>query len=33
VHPNWVIKVASDRIGGQMRWNDTVVTVEKVAAA
>ncbi|MFQ5624201.1 MAG: molybdopterin dinucleotide binding domain-containing protein, partial [Paracoccaceae bacterium] len=33
VHPNWIIPLKSDPIGGQMRWNDTVVTVEKAAAA
>jgi thiosulfate reductase / polysulfide reductase chain A len=33
VHPNWLIPVKPDVIGGLLRWNDTVVTVEKVAAA
>jgi thiosulfate reductase/polysulfide reductase chain A len=33
VHPNWLIPLKSDPIGGGMRWNDTVVTVERVAAA
>ena len=31
-HPNWLIPLKADSIGGEMRWNDTVVTVEKVAA-
>ncbi|MFQ6091489.1 MAG: molybdopterin-dependent oxidoreductase [bacterium] len=29
VHPNWVIPNSPEPIGGQMRWMDTVVTVEK----
>ncbi|OGH61641.1 MAG: hypothetical protein A3G34_15870 [Candidatus Lindowbacteria bacterium RIFCSPLOWO2_12_FULL_62_27] len=28
-HPNWLIANKADHISGQMRWNDTVVTVEK----
>jgi thiosulfate reductase/polysulfide reductase chain A len=32
VHPNWLIPLKSDPIGGEMCWNDTVVTVERVAA-
>ena len=32
-HPNWLIPNKPDPIGGEERWNDTVVTVEKVAAA
>lgn len=32
-HPNWMIANKPDPIGGEQRWNDTVVTVEKVAAA
>ncbi|MFQ6097900.1 MAG: molybdopterin-dependent oxidoreductase, partial [Armatimonadota bacterium] len=28
-HPNWIIPNRGDPIGGQMRWMDTVVTVEK----
>jgi anaerobic selenocysteine-containing dehydrogenase len=28
-HPNWVIPNAGDPIGGQHRWMDTVVKVEK----
>lgn len=30
VHPNWIIPNAPDPIGGQLRFMDTVVTVEKV---
>lgn len=30
VHPNWVIPNKGDPIGGQQRWMDTVVSVEKV---
>ena len=30
VHPNWIIPLKSDPIGGEMRWNDTVVTVDRV---
>jgi thiosulfate reductase/polysulfide reductase chain A len=33
VHPNWLIANRPDAIGGEERWNDTVVTVEKVVAA
>jgi len=33
VHPNWLIPLKSDPIGGEMRWNDAVVTVEKVVSA
>ena len=33
VHPNWIIPNKADPIGGELRWNDTVVKVEKVAAA
>jgi thiosulfate reductase/polysulfide reductase chain A len=33
VHPNWIIPNKPDPMSGQMRWNDTVVTVEKVGAA
>ncbi len=33
VHPNWVIPLTADPIGGQMPWNDTVVTVEKAVVA
>jgi anaerobic selenocysteine-containing dehydrogenase len=33
VHPNWLIPLKSDKIGGEMRWNDTVVRVEKATAA
>jgi len=33
VHPNWIIPNKADPMSGQMRWNDTVVTVEKVVAA
>ena len=33
VHPNWIIPLKSDPISGQMRWMDTVVTVEKAATA
>jgi anaerobic selenocysteine-containing dehydrogenase len=29
-HPNWTIINSPDPIGGQQRWMDTVVTVEKV---
>ena len=29
-HPNWIIANKGDPISGQMRWMDTVVTVEKV---
>lgn len=29
VHPNWIIPNLPDPIGGQMRWMDTVVRVEK----
>ncbi|RMF37179.1 MAG: twin-arginine translocation signal domain-containing protein [Alphaproteobacteria bacterium] len=32
-HPNWLIPNKPDPIGGEQRWNDTVVKVEKVAAA
>ncbi|GAB4239366.1 MAG: hypothetical protein Kow0032_26440 [Methyloligellaceae bacterium] len=32
-HPNWLIPNKADPIGGEQRWNDTVVRVEKVAAA
>jgi anaerobic selenocysteine-containing dehydrogenase len=30
VHPNWIIPNSPDPIGGQQRWMDTVVTVERV---
>ncbi|MFQ5868082.1 MAG: molybdopterin-dependent oxidoreductase [bacterium] len=30
VHPNWVIPNSPEPIAGQLRWMDTVVTVEKV---
>ena len=30
VHPNWIIPNKGDPIGGQQRWMDTVVTIEKV---
>ncbi len=33
MQPNWVIPNKGDPIGGQMLWNDTVVTVEKPAVA
>ena len=33
VHPNWLIPNKPDLIGGGQRWNDTVVSVEKVSAA
>jgi len=33
MHPNLIIPLRSDPIGGEMRWNDTVVRVEKVEAA
>jgi len=33
VHPNWLIPNRPDAIGGEQRWNDTVVRIEKVAAA
>ena len=29
VHPNWAIPTLSDPINGQMRWMDTVVSVNK----
>lgn len=32
-HPNWLIPNKPDKIGGEQRWNDTVVSVEKVVAA
>lgn len=32
-HPNWLIPNKPDPIGGEQRWNDTVVTVEKVVSA
>ncbi|MBT4116809.1 MAG: hypothetical protein HN861_07545 [Rhodospirillaceae bacterium] len=28
-HPNWIIPNAPDPVNGQMRWMDTVVSVEK----
>ncbi len=33
VHPNWIIPSKPDPISGEQRWNDTVVTIEKVTAA
>lgn len=30
VHPNWIIGNRADPISGELRWMDTVVTVEKV---
>ncbi|MBI2045873.1 MAG: molybdopterin-dependent oxidoreductase [Parcubacteria group bacterium] len=30
VHPNWIIPNKGDPIGGQQRWMDTIVTIEKV---
>lgn len=30
MHPNWAIPNSPDPIGGQQRWMDTVITVEKV---
>jgi len=30
VHPNWVIPNSPEPIGGQQRWFDTVVSIEKV---
>ncbi len=32
-HPNWLIPNRPDPIGGEQRWNDAVVTVEKVTSA
>jgi len=32
-HPNWLIPNKPDPIGGEQRWNDTVVTIEKVTEA
>ena len=32
-HPNWLIPNKPDPIGGEQRWNDTVVKIEKVVAA
>ena len=32
-HPNWLIPNKPDPISGEQRWNDTVVSVEKVVAA
>jgi anaerobic selenocysteine-containing dehydrogenase len=32
VHPNWVMPLTADPIGGNMPWYDTVVTVEKAPA-
>jgi anaerobic selenocysteine-containing dehydrogenase len=33
VHPNWIIPNKPDPISGEMRWNDTVVSVEKAVSA
>jgi anaerobic selenocysteine-containing dehydrogenase len=33
MHPNWIIGTKADPISGQMRWMDTVVTVEKARAS
>jgi anaerobic selenocysteine-containing dehydrogenase len=33
VHPNWIIGNKADPISGQLRFMDTVVTVEKAAAS
>jgi len=30
VHPNWIIPNSPEPVGGQQRWNDTVVKVTKV---
>jgi thiosulfate reductase / polysulfide reductase chain A len=32
-HPNWLIPNKPDPISGEQRWNDTVVSVEKVVTA
>jgi thiosulfate reductase/polysulfide reductase chain A len=33
VNPNWIIPLKSDPIGGEIRWNDTLVTVRKAVSA
>ncbi len=33
VHPNWVIGNKADPISGELRWMDTVVTVQRTASA
>ena len=30
MHPNWIIPNSPDPVGGQQRWNDTVVKVKKI---